>query len=290
VGSIIVQAPAKINLFLHITGKRADGYHLLDSLVVFADCGDIIEVAENDIISLEIEGKYASSLLSGRLEENLVWKAAAGLRKYNPAKTGAKIKLAKNLPVGSGIGGGSADAAAAIRALIALWRLDVGEKELSSLALSLGSDVPVCLYGRPAWMRGTGELITPVELPENAYIVLVNPNISVSTVEIFKEFKFKELPLRKKGLSIMPSFEEMANNTEYGNDLEPAAINRLSVIREIISSLEAQNGCCFARMSGSGATCFGIFKNESDASKATKELEKKYPDFWCISTRISQGN
>lgn len=288
-GNIIVQAPAKVNLFLHITGKRADGYHLLDSLVVFADYGDVVEVAENDAISLEIDGEYASSLLSVRMEENLVWKAATALREYNQAKTGAKIRLTKKLPPSSGIGGGSADAAAAIRALIDLWKLDIGNEELFRLALSLGSDVPVCLRGKPAWMRGTGELVTPVELPEDGYIVLANPNIGISTVEIFREFKFKGSAAKKKNLSIVPAFAEMADNMQYGNDLEEAAARKLPVIGEIVSLLQIQTGCCFARMSGSGATCFGIFKNESDAYGAAKELKRKYPEFWCVSARISRG-
>ncbi|MEQ1790161.1 MAG: 4-(cytidine 5'-diphospho)-2-C-methyl-D-erythritol kinase, partial [Rickettsiales bacterium] len=168
--NISVCAPAKINLFLHVVGKREDGYHLLDSLVVFTECGDLIDVEAFDAISIEVVGRFAASLSNIPQEENLVWKAAMALQKYTHSNQGAHIRLTKNLPIGSGIGGGSADAAATIHALLKLWKLDIPQKNLSEIALTLGSDVPVCLYGKPALMRGIGDDLIPVTLQEKIYL------------------------------------------------------------------------------------------------------------------------
>lgn len=293
VTKIAIHAPAKINLFLHIVGKRADEYHLLESLIVFANYGDLLEIEKADNLSLEIVGEYTNALANTPQESNLVWKAAIALQKYTHDKQGAHIRLTKNLPIGSGIGGGSADAAAAIHALSALWDLNIPEKELSEIALGLGSDVPVCLLGKPALMRGIGDEVINIKLKETAYIVLLNPNIPLATAEIFQSFS-KEQPLlqlpRKKIDEKCFSLNELNNEMKYANDLERVAIKKLPIIGEMIMSLRNTNGCFLARMSGSGATCFGLYPDKKMADDATKELQKIYPQAWCVSTDIIQGN
>lgn len=284
VTKITVAAPAKINLFLHIVGKREDGYHLLDSLVAFADYGDVIEVEESDKISVDITGSYNEQLSGLPPENNLVWKAAVALQKYLSEPLGAKIILRKNLPIASGIGGGSADAAATLRALKELWQIDIAEEKLSEIALGLGSDVPVCLYGKPALMRGIGEQITPVVFQENIYVVLINPNIPLNTGEIFNNYDCKG-GVVQKNLDIS-SIAELVDKNGYKNDLESAAISKLPIIAEILAGIRSSDDCFLARMSGSGATCFGLYHDEISANKAAKGLKEMFPKSWCVSARI----
>ncbi len=283
---ITITASAKVNLFLHVTGKRADGYHLLDSLVAFADYGDLIKTEESDKISLDIIGEHAASLSGFPIEENLVWKAAIALQNYAAKPLGAKITLEKRLPVASGIGGGSADAAAVILALVKLWKLDISEHKLSVIALSLGSDVPVCLYGKPALMRGIGEEIIPISL-DKPYIVIVNPNIPLATADIFRESDFKPLLRSDDNKEIRQfSSKNLTIENGYRNDLENTAIKQLPVIANIIASIKETKGCFLARMSGSGATCFGLYDDKVMAQKAAEELKNQYPQAWCINSVI----
>lgn len=269
---ITIPAPAKINLSLRVTGKREDGYHLLESLVVFAEYGDEIEVQPAEELSLEIKGEFADLLKNETKEKNLVWWAAIALQNHAEKSTqkpmGVKITLTKNLPIGSGIGGGSADCAATLKALCHLWKLDISPEELAKIGLKLGSDVPVCLYGKPAMMRGIGEIITPTSPPAQKYIVLLNPLISLSTAEVFSSYH--------------PALEAKSST----NDLQSAAISKLPIIAEMLGSIKATQNCKFAQMSGSGATCFGLYEIEIDAKNAAKNLQKKYPQMWCIATRI----
>ena len=266
-----VPAPAKINLFLHILGKRDDGYHLLESLVVFTEYGDVVTVEEASELSLEINGEFASELLAFPKEQNLVWKTALAVQKSFNTPLFAKITLTKNLPIASGIGGGSADAAATIIALCKLWKLDLSTEELHEIALKLGSDVPICLNGKTAMMRGVGEQIEEIEFNEAGYIVLINPLLKLSTAEVFSEFKIENIDRK---------------NTEQRNDLEQIAIKKLPIIAEIITALQATEGCISARMSGSGATCFGLYKTKTDADNAKKKLIKQFPKSWCVSSKI----
>ncbi len=267
------KAPAKINLSLQIVGKREDGYHLLESVVAFTEFGDEIQVIESDKLLLEVIGEFGHSLSSQPQENNLVWKAAVALQRYLPQPSGAHIILIKNLPIASGIGGGSADAAATINALCELWKLDIPEKKLNEIALALGSDVPVCLYGKSAIMRGIGEVIIPTSLPQQYFITLINPNISLPTAEVFRDFVYQP-----------------QNNTaapeQYTNDLEKTAIKKAPIIEKILASLQATEGCISARMSGSGATCFGLYNDKIAAENAKKELQNAYPQAWCISSVI----
>jgi 4-diphosphocytidyl-2-C-methyl-D-erythritol kinase len=282
---LIIPAPAKINLFLHITGKREDGYSLLQSLVAFTEYGDEIQVAENSELSLEIAGEFGHELATYDVKDNLVIKAAIALQEYINKPLGAKIKLVKNLPIASGIGGGSSDAAATLRALCELWRIAISDGELLEIAIKLGSDVPVCLSGNTALMSGIGEEVKEVDLQGKTYIVLVNPNIHLSTAEMFGDF-WKNPSLTAKNFELNEfSIQELANE-KYSNSLQPIAISRLPIIGEIINELRTSENCVAARMSGSGATCFGLYYDKISAENARKKLQRLYPQSWCIDTKI----
>jgi 4-diphosphocytidyl-2-C-methyl-D-erythritol kinase len=272
--TIKTTAHAKINLSLRIVGKRDDGYHLLDSTVVFSEYGDEIRVTESDTLSLEIVGEFARSLQSEPHEKNLVWKAAIALREFSSKNCGANITLTKNLPIASGIGGGSADAAATLIALNTFWGLNLSQETLADIALKLGADVPVCLYGKPAIMRGIGEDIREFTMAEKPFIVLINPNKPLATTDVFREFA------KHHG----SDNEEVTS--EFSNDLEDAAIELMPEIGDILVSISYTKGCYLVNMSGSGATCFGLYHDKLSADNAKKELQGLYPDAWCVSTAI----
>ncbi|NBX04143.1 MAG: 4-(cytidine 5'-diphospho)-2-C-methyl-D-erythritol kinase, partial [Alphaproteobacteria bacterium] len=184
---IEITAPAKLNLSLHITGKRADGFHLLESVVAFAHFGDVLKIAPADDITLEIEGEFASALLKD-VQNNLVIKAARKLQQQFGVQAGAHITLQKKLPVGSGMGGGSSDAAAALRGLAQLWNINVNASEIFDIAKELGSDVPMCYAGTPAFVRGVGEELSPISLRAPVYAVLVHPRAPLLTADVFARF------------------------------------------------------------------------------------------------------
>lgn len=285
-----VFAPAKINLALHVTGQRADGYHLLESLVAFANIGDVLTVESASSDSLSFAGPFGSTLAEDPAT-NLVLKArdalriAAGSRPCPPVA----LHLEKNLPLSSGIGGGSADAAATLKGLNDHWQLGLTLTQLCTIGLPLGADVPMCLHGRALIARGIGEEIELVDLP-NIPMLLVNPGVAISTPAIFKALVKKE----NGGLpSISPLRGEMSPQaTERGsldllftylcttrNDLQPPAIALQPVIGEVIAALE-NVGALFARMSGSGATCFGIFADAAAAAQAAGEIRMQHPGWW----------
>ncbi|MCF1708074.1 4-(cytidine 5'-diphospho)-2-C-methyl-D-erythritol kinase [Tabrizicola sp. J26] len=266
-------APAKINLTLHITGRRADGYHLLDSLVAFAGVGDTVTAGRADQLSLRIDGPMAAGLSAG--EDNLVLRAARLLA----PNMGAALRLTKRLPVASGIGGGSADAAATLRALAELWTLPLPD---SGRVLSLGADVPVCLDGRPARMSGVGEIVEPLAAPlPQAWLVLANPGVAVSTPAVFAALERRDNPPMPDRL---PDWPDAAGLAAFligqRNDMEAAAIRLLPVIADVKAALAAQPGCLVARMSGSGATCFGLFEDAAEASAAAGRLQQDHPGWW----------
>lgn len=259
-------ARAKINLALHVTGQRADGYHLLDSLVAFADVGDGIAVQPDRALSLRIDGPFAPGLEPG--PGNLVWRAAEAMG------GAARIVLTKRLPLASGIGGGSADAAATLRALKQLGRSLPSE----AAVLALGADVPVCLAGRPMRMRGIGERLDPVDLPP-AHLVLVNPGVGVSTPAVFKALAVKEnAPLPEMGS--LADAEDLAAwlARSTRNDLEAPARGLCPEVAEVLAALGATDSCLLARMSGSGATCFGLYARAEDAAVAARALAR--PGWW----------
>ena len=270
-------APAKINLCLHVTGRRADGYHLLDSLVIFAGVGDQVSGTLADPPSLSVEGPMADGLTGEG--DNLVLCAARAMG------VSARIVLEKHLPVSSGIGGGSADAAATLRLLA---RLSGRALPDAGAVLALGADVPVCLAGRPTRMTGIGEGLTPLPLLPEVWMVLANPGVAVSTPAIFRALARadnaplpRDLP-RLKGLAELAAFLHMQRN-----DLEAPAIALAPVIATAKQALGAQPGCHLARMSGSGATCFGLFDDPLTAAAAASALRAAHPGWWVASAAMA---
>jgi len=263
-------APAKINLFLHVTGRRADGYHLLDSLAVFGPAMDSLHAEPAPGLSLALEGPFAEGL--GAEPDNLVLRAARAL-----GGQGAALRLAKNLPVASGIGGGSADAAAALRLLNRLHGLGLRPEALRALALPLGADVPVCVESRPMRMQGVGEVMLPApHLPAGVALLLVNPRIALATPAVFRARQGGFTPPAELPESWPSAAAMAADLARCTNDLEAAAISLCPPIAEVLAAIAAQRGCLLARMSGSGATCFGIFADAQAAHRAMVAMPRAW--------------
>jgi 4-diphosphocytidyl-2-C-methyl-D-erythritol kinase len=276
-GRLTEAAPAKVNLYLHVTGRRDDGYHLLDSLVVFAGIGDRLSATAAETLSLSLAGPFAGALAAE--PDNLVLRAARALASEAGVTTGADLILDKHLPVASGIGGGSADAAAALRLLCRLWRLTPDPAALAGLASRLGADVPVCLAGHAARMGGIGERLDPAPVLPPFGMVLVNPGITVATAEVFRMRRdpWSEpatLPARWDDVAAMA-----ADLGRLRNDLAPAAITMRPAIGDVLAELVATPGCELARMSGSGATCFGLYANAAVARQAIGPI--RHRGWWC---------
>lgn len=284
--AVRVFAPAKINLSLHVTGRRSDGYHLLDSLVAFAPAGDTVVIQNGNVLSLTVEGRESAGVPADM--DNLALRGAA---LASPGR-GAAVTLVKRLPVSSGIGGGSADAAAAFRGMLsfgdegddgtdAVWAMPDAIPDAHARALlRLGTDVPTCFLSRPARVRGIGERVEPVTLPPLP-AVLVNPRVAVSTPSVFAA-----LESRQNGSmpEVLPAFLNAASLIGFlarcRNDLEPAAISIAPVIAAVLETLAGAENCRLVRMSGSGATCFGLFDTEEAAQSATAKLKVDHPGWW----------
>ncbi len=268
-------APAKVNLFLHVRGRRADGYHLLESLAVFPTLGDRLWAEPARGLSLSMAGPFGDMLPADG--DNLVLRAAAAL---GPGR-GAALRLEKTLPVASGIGGGSADAAAALRLLARLWGVAVPE----GLALSLGADVPVCVVSRARMMGGVGEVLTPAPAMPAAGILLVNPMVSVSTLQVFGRLARREGPPATPppvgGFAGLPDL--VAWLGAQRNDLQEAAMGLCPPIGEV---LEALSGAPLARMSGSGATCFALYPSAAEAEAAALPLRRARPGWWVAAAAL----
>ncbi|MFC3613093.1 4-(cytidine 5'-diphospho)-2-C-methyl-D-erythritol kinase [Lutimaribacter marinistellae] len=271
-------APAKINLTLHVTGRRPDGYHLLDSLVAFASIGDTVSARVADKLSLSVSGPMAAGVPED--SSNLVWRAAewlGGLR-------GAVLELEKHLPAASGIGGGSSDAAAAIRLLSELWTVDLPS---ASETASLGADLPVCLDPRPRRMQGVGERLSdPLVLPPTE-IVLVNPGVQVETPAVFRVLDRADNDAMPDDL---PAWADETALAEWlhtqRNDLQVPACNLRPEIGEVLTELDLM-APLIARMSGSGATCFALFPDGSGAAEtACDKLSRAHPEWWCRAGRL----
>ena len=269
--TIDVFAAAKINLTLHVTGQRDDGYHLLESLVVFADIGDHLRISLTEETSLNVGGPMAADVPSG--PENLVCRAAALMQ------APCAIELEKHLPAAAGIGGGSADAAAVLRGISQLTGAGVPQQ-----GATLGADVPVCLFGRAAIMSGIGEQIAGVDDFPKLHAVLVNPGVSVATPSVFSKLATKE----NSGLQALPA--ELTGESliawlaQQRNDLEASACALEPVIGEVLRTLKCSKDCRFARMSGSGATCFGLYPSQETAQSAVRALRR--PGWWVQATRL----
>jgi 4-diphosphocytidyl-2-C-methyl-D-erythritol kinase len=275
-GAICEPAPAKVNLTLHVTGQRADGYHLLDSLVMFTALGDVVTVATADRLTLTIDGPFSAGLTADN--NNLVMRAARSFGVTN----GAAITLTKNLPVASGIGGGSADAAATLRALSRLWGLPIPD---SATILKLGADVPVCMTSKLSRMRGIGDQIDTLGPAPKLDILLVNPNVAVSTAQVFGGLASKS---NTSMAADMPDPRDGGDWVNWllaqRNDLETPARISAPAIDDVLGSLRAQVGCTLARMSGSGATCFAFFKNGTSRDAAAAILRLTFPTWWIAET------
>lgn len=320
-------APAKINLYLHVTGRRDDGYHELDSLAVFADIGDVITVSAVEAgagLSLDISGPFADALSPD--DDNLVVRAARLLAAHTGVPADAHIQLEKNLPVASGIGGGSADAAATLKALVVLWdielsdiaihnvaldiadtidtaralstlfkvwRDDLGSDMLFTLGLQLGADVPVCLEGRPVYMGGIGERLELAPHLPLTWMVLVNPGVSVSTPAVFQARR-DMAETQEHAFSAPARFHHHPLDaahfarqlSERHNDLMAPAIALSPTIANVLSALESSEGVLLARMSGSGATCFALFGSESEAQAAAQTLAQAHPQWWVKAAQM----
>ena len=277
-------APAKINLWLHVTGRRPDGRHELDSLVAFADVGDRLSAAPADALSLSLSGPFAAAL--GRGADNLVLKAVRTLAAHCGVPAAAALHLEKHLPVASGIGGGSADAAAALRLCARLWQADIGEGALLDLALGLGADIPVCLLQRTARMTGIGERLAPLEPPPPpAPAILVNPGVAVSTGQVFDALAGRFSPPAK-----VRDGDLAARAGLNRNDLEAPAIGLAPAIADVLAALRAAPGIRLARMSGSGATCFGLFGDDGAAEDAARRIRAARPAWWVAACRIGGRN
>jgi 4-diphosphocytidyl-2-C-methyl-D-erythritol kinase len=269
-------APAKINLHLHVVGLRPDGYHLLDSLVVFAGIGDRLSVSAADRLSLSLTGPFAAGLAAE--SDNLVLRAARALAARAGIEPTGALMLEKNLPVASGIGGGSADAAAALRLLSRFWGLPPAVSD--PLAAGLGADVPVCVAGVPALMSGIGEILAPAPAVPDIGIVLVNPGVAVATPAVFRarSAAFSD-PARFAANGWRDADSLVAALRATQNDLEPPARLLAPAIGAVLDTLTATPGCLLARMSGSGATCFGLFPGPEAARTAAGTIIR---DGWWV--------
>ena len=277
-------APAKINLYLNIIGQRVNDYHELDSLIAFAAHGDQIEVKKCDHFKLEASGPFSETLPPSN--ENLVIKAAKELARGTNYEGGACIKLIKNLPVSSGVGGGSADAAATLKALNDLWETNLQNKDLMVMALRLGADVPVCMLSKTARMSGIGDKISKVSGVPNCGILLVNPGIPISTVNVFQLFEgdfSNQVKIPK--IENSEAFFDFLSNQK--NDLQDAAIKIAPIIKEVLNILTDDPNCRLARLSGSGGTCFGLYEDEATALFTAESMFGHFPDWWIQPTRLA---
>jgi 4-diphosphocytidyl-2-C-methyl-D-erythritol kinase len=293
--ALIEDGRAKVNLTLRVVGRRVDGYHDLESVVAFADCADRLTLTPGKELELTTSGPLAEAC--GETADNLVLKAARLLGERVPGLKTGSFALEKVLPVAAGIGGGSADAAAALRLLARLNDLALDDERLRDVALQTGADVPVCVASHACDMTGVGETLMPLNLP-NMPCVLVNPRIPVATKDVFAELGLRAGELLVGVTDVMlqgPSWPQQGGSLDEwvealagsSNDLEAPAVRIQPVIGKVIAALNATNGAWLARMSGSGATCFAIYENTADAQRAAEKLRREHPVWWVHSGLLS---
>jgi 4-diphosphocytidyl-2-C-methyl-D-erythritol kinase len=277
-------APAKINLFLHVGQKRVDGFHALRSLVVFADVGDRVTIELGQEPSLEVVGPFAEELADGA--DNLVLRAARALAAHLGRDPNVRLVLEKNLPVSSGIGGGSADAAATLRGLLRFWKSSFDETELRSIAETLGSDVPVCLKSHSSWMGGRGEVVERADPVPPVPMLLVNPLIAVPTAKVFAALRTRSgvaaaMQARWHSSSDLIDFLRTTRN-----DLQEPARSLVPAIADVVDTLASFRGSLLARMSGSGATCFALFEDKPSRDQAAQQLAAQHRGWWIAPSAI----
>jgi 4-diphosphocytidyl-2-C-methyl-D-erythritol kinase len=285
---VTCRAPAKLNLYLHVLGQRSDGFHVLDSLVMFADVGDVVRVESGPTLTLAVAGPFADDLAATDPENNLVVRAARALARHGGLEAAATITLDKNLPVAAGIGGGSADAAATLHALNALWGLAASDAELAELGMEIGADVPACLVSQPLLMGGAGEQIELAPTTPALSLVLVGPNAPLSTAQVFgaRQGTRSEHGRMTPSDSVQAFVQDLSGRH---NDLQAAAVALRPVIGDALGSLEVEPGCMLARLSGSGSVCFGIFPSAEDAEIAAENIARHHPDWWVVATSTSSA-
>lgn len=282
---LTIFAPAKINLYLHVTGRLDNGYHTLDSLVVFADIGDRVEIEPAPDFEFRVRGPFAGGFGPKEMDasphsSNLIVQAAWALARAAQKVPNIRATLTKNLPLASGLGGGSADAAAILWGLLEWWGLSSQAHYLPGLMSRLGADVPVCLPCKPARIRGIGDVLDPVPPMPEIPVVLVHPGKPCPTATVFSHFtgSFKEpqpMPENMENFGELISFLK-----KQGNDLYEPARQSVPEIDNVLNALNARKGCALARLSGSGATCFGLFETEAAAQAAAKAIAAENPDWW----------
>ncbi len=283
--SLTLAAPAKVNLYLHVTGRRDDGYHLLDSLVAFADIADVLTLSPAPSLAFSADGPFSADM-GDDSAANLVVRAAGALAEAVGRKPDVVLHLTKNLPVASGIGGGSADAAACLRGLAEWWDIAPDAPILRQVAAALGSDIPACVAGRACYMGGIGTDLAPCPRLPGAGLVLVNPGIQLSTPAVYRArqggfsppMRFQTAPEDARALAAL-----LAGRT---NDLAAAASSLAPEIAAVIAAIGAAPSCLIARMSGSGATCFGLFEDVAGAARAASEIQRAHPAWWVASGRL----
>jgi 4-diphosphocytidyl-2-C-methyl-D-erythritol kinase len=276
------RARAKVNLALHVLGRREDGYHELDSIVAFADIGDTLTFSPADAFSITASGPFASALPASG--ENIIAGAyvkVSGLAAaHGNSLPPVAVHLVKNLPVASGIGGGSANAAAAMRGFLKIAQTTALDNEIMAAALSLGADVPVCLHGKPCRMQGVGERITPLANFQPRHAILVNPRVEVSTPAVFEELALE------RGQNYAQPISDVVDRSGWRNDLTTAAVSLKPAIGDVISALETLSGNAGCFMSGSGATCVAIFESRHLAEAAREELAHQHLHWWVQAARL----
>ena len=273
-----LEAPAKINLYLHVLGRREDGYHLLDSLVTFTDFGDILTVVPSDALNLYLDGPFAGLITPD--SNNLVLRAARALAEEAGIVPRADILLTKNIPVSAGLGGGSSDAAATLTVLQTMWKISIAGPRLMDIAASLGADIPVCLHGKSTFIGGVGEKIGPDTTLPSVGVVLVNPMVPVATPDVFRS--------RQGAFSQTARFDAVPNDVGdlveklrgTRNDLTEAAREHAPAVTAVLDTLDRDAECRIARLSGSGPTCFGIYENREVAEAAAKRVAAHHADWW----------
>jgi len=281
--TLLEKAPAKINLTLRVIGRRADGYHDLESLVVFADVADVLTLQPGVEDRLDISGPFYGK--SGAMADNLVLKALGALRQRIAGLKGGQFRLEKNVPVAAGLGGGSADAAAALRLIARSNAVALDDSRLLVAARAVGADVPVCLDSRPRVMRGVGELLSPpLELPALP-AVLVNPGVALATRDVFA--KFTGGPSDDELVDVPREFEALIEClNQHGNDLTAAASACAPVVADVLAVMKKLPGARLVRMSGSGSSCFALFATQREAAAAAQWLANEQKGWWVQATTL----
>ena len=276
----IEPAPAKINLYLHVGPRRADGYHKLESVIVFTGFGDEVALSPAAVPELVREGPFATGL-PDNTDEDLCMRAVACLCAEFGRDANVRISLHKNIPVAAGVGGGSADAAAVLRLLCRMWGVPTDDPRVAAVARELGADVPVCLLSRAAHVRGLGEQVTPLAGFPMMHLLLVNPAVPLSTASVFRAYGGGGELFTDPPSTLAP--DALRDLTR--NDLEAPAASLCPEIADVLTVLEGVSGCRLARMSGSGPTCFGVFDGAYACATAARHIVQARPGWWVCPTR-----